>query len=487
MRLFLYKKGMSKKPAVSIVVRTKNEERWIKPCLEAVFAQDFKDFEVIVVDDGSTDKTLQYAQEFAVKIVPFSEKYMPGRALNVGIAASTGELVVCLSGHCIPTGAQWLSNLLRNFTDQKVAGVYGRQEPLAYSSARDKRDLWTIFGLDRKVQFKDSFFHNANSMIRRSLWERTPFDEQATNIEDRLWAKEMLARGLCVVYEPEASVYHWHGIHQNQDEERCRGVVRILESLQAGNETRLLETSSLKTLAIIPVHGRVPEIGGRSLLDYTIERAKACPLVQRVVVATESNETAALARSLGADVPFLRPQELSRDITGLEAVLAYTLERLGKEADQFENVLVLQITHPFRQKGFIDGLLREMLMAAVDTVIPVKKDFRLLFRKSEAGELIPVGDGLMPQKFKEPFYTGLAGLGILTKTKVLRAGSLLGDRMGIHVVQSKLSELEIGSPADAETFSDLLQEFWQDEQTSINPSPLGIDKGRGQEPTRPPR
>lgn len=472
---------MEKTPQISIIIRTKNEERWIASCLDAVFAQEFKDFEVIVVDDKSNDRTLSIAQKYPVAIVPFNEAYLPGRALNVGIRQSKGAFIVCVSGHCIPTSPQWLSNLVRNFEDPKVAGVYGRQEPLSYSSARDKRDLWTIFGLDRKVQYKDSFFHNANSMVRRSLWEKHPFDEQATNIEDRLWAKEVLAEGYCLVYEPEASVYHWHGIHQNQDETRCQGVVRILESLQPAQETRVLETSSLRTLAIIPVRGEVPTIAGRSLLQYTIERARECPLVHRIIVATESPQTAALAQSLGADAPFLRPADLSRDIAGLDAVIAYTLNQIGAEADRYQNVLALQVTHPFRPRGFIDALLREMLYSNVETVIPVKKDDRLIFRKSETGELTRIGEGMMPKKFREPFYTGVMGMGILTKTHTVREGSLIGEKVGIHVLGSKLSEIEISDSRDAALFSPLLKEFWQDGQSNSDSGPLGVHPGSEQE------
>src|SRR3972149_4181520 len=91
-----------------------------------------------------------------------------------------------------------------------VAIQYGGKDGLAFTQDADKRDLSIIFGLDRRVQRKDSFFHNANSMIRKSLWEEVPFDETVTNIEDRIWAEKMLQRGYRIVYEPEASGYHFH-------------------------------------------------------------------------------------------------------------------------------------------------------------------------------------------------------------------------------------------------------------------------------------
>ncbi|MBL8014197.1 MAG: glycosyltransferase family 2 protein, partial [Candidatus Omnitrophica bacterium] len=116
---------MPDKKLISIVIRTKNEERWITPCLQAVFSQDHKDVEVIVVDNHSTDKTVEKAKRFPVKVVQVDD-YLPGKALNVGFNAASGEYIVCLSAHCVPVNAQWLTHLLVNFEDKHVAGVYGR-------------------------------------------------------------------------------------------------------------------------------------------------------------------------------------------------------------------------------------------------------------------------------------------------------------------------------------------------------------------------
>jgi len=92
---------------ISIIIRTKNEERWISSCLRAVFDQTYKNIEIILVDNCSTDQTVKKAQEYPVKLVEISE-FLPGKAINDGIRASSGEIIVCLSGHCIPTNSRWL-------------------------------------------------------------------------------------------------------------------------------------------------------------------------------------------------------------------------------------------------------------------------------------------------------------------------------------------------------------------------------------------
>lgn len=127
---------------ISIIVRTKNEERWISQCLDSIFNQDYKDFEVIIVDNESTDKTIEKAKQFAIDKIVACSDYLPGKALNIGIKQASGEYVVCISGHCIPVNSKWLGALLDAFNEgPMVAGVYGRQEPMSFTSDSDKRDL----------------------------------------------------------------------------------------------------------------------------------------------------------------------------------------------------------------------------------------------------------------------------------------------------------------------------------------------------------
>ena len=185
-------------PLVSIIVRTKNEDFWIGKCLNEIYNQKYKNFEVILVDNNSKDKTISIVRKNfpKVKIVNYKSKvFFPGKALNLGINKSKGRLIAMISGHCIPKNNDWLKNLVRNFNNSNVIACYGRQEPSDISEPNDVRDLTYLFGLDKKIQTKDPFFHNANSMIRKSIWKKNKFDEMIKHIEDRLWASEVLKKG----------------------------------------------------------------------------------------------------------------------------------------------------------------------------------------------------------------------------------------------------------------------------------------------------
>lgn len=217
---------------ISVVIRAKNESAWLNRCLTAIRNQILP-AEIVVVDNESSDGSAEISCRHGCTVLPMSDaEFSFGRALNRGLATSSGEYVAIISAHCVPLNDLWLHRLAAPMQDPLVAGVYGRQEPVPDSHDFDKRDLWTTFGVERRIQRKDFFFHNANAMVRRSVWERIPFDETLSGVEDRAWAREVIAAGYSLVYEPAASVHHYHGIHQGRNEERAGRVVKVIELLQ---------------------------------------------------------------------------------------------------------------------------------------------------------------------------------------------------------------------------------------------------------------
>ena len=88
-------------PLISIIVRTRNEERWIDHCLSAITTQSINDYEIILVDNNSQDRSVKIAKKYTDNIINVTDFY-PGKAINDGIRASSGKYIVVISGHCIP-------------------------------------------------------------------------------------------------------------------------------------------------------------------------------------------------------------------------------------------------------------------------------------------------------------------------------------------------------------------------------------------------
>lgn len=430
-------------PKISIIIRTKNEEKYISQCLKKILHQTFKNFEIIIVDNQSSDLTVKKASLFVKKIIKI-RKFLPGKAINEGIKVSKGKIIVIISAHCIPVNNNWLKNLVKDLDDKKVAGVYGRQEPMKYTSDFDKRDLLTIFGLDKKVQIKDTFFHNANSAFRKEVWKKFPFDEKTTNIEDRIWGEKVISKGYKIIYEPNASVYHYHGVHQNLNKERTKNVVNILESLDVfKNKSKSKFKHDIKTLVIIPSRGEPVKYDNRFLLEKTISTAKKSRYVNEIVVSTDNKISAKIAKSNGALVPFIRPKSMSKSNIQLIDVLNYTIKNLERKKKYFDLVVILTDSYPFRPDHIVDTMIEKLLDEGSDTLIAAKKESRGIWL-SDKNETNIINDPSIPRKLKKKHaYIALFGLCSVTHPMNLREKNLFKKNYSIFKINDVLNSIDI--------------------------------------------
>ncbi len=206
---------------VSILLLTKNGRPDVEQLLPAVFAQKLRgSFEVIAVDSGSTDGTIDLLRRFPVQLTQIpSAEFHHARTRNFAAGISTGQLLVFLSQDAIPASDLWLESLVSNFEDSAVGAVYGRQVPKPGSSLERQDALDTVYGEKRIIKdpsardglgYRFYHFSDANAAIRRVVWKAQGFPEALKVFEDLGIAKSILDRGWKIVYEPNASVFHSH-------------------------------------------------------------------------------------------------------------------------------------------------------------------------------------------------------------------------------------------------------------------------------------
>lgn len=195
----------------SIVIRSKNEARYIGEVLEQLFAQSYHgSFEVLLLDSGSQDDTVKVASAFPVSVHAIDpDEFTFGRALNQGARLANGDYVIYLSAHCTPTDKEWLTRLTQPLMDDpQVAATWGRQEPRMGVNPFEEMELGWTFPAD-DGSHPPVMFSCANCAIRRELVIRLPFDETSPFAEDYIWCKRLPAP-YRVTYIPSASVYHSH-------------------------------------------------------------------------------------------------------------------------------------------------------------------------------------------------------------------------------------------------------------------------------------
>lgn len=199
---------------ISIVIRTYNEARWLPELLEAIGRQDLREFtgETVIVDSGSTDDTLKIARKFGCRIVGIEkERFTFGRSLNYGCDAAAGNWLVFISGHCIPTDADWLYNLVLPLAEGSCSYTYGRQEGRPRITKYSEEQLFKKYFPEMSAVPQDGFFcNNANAALSKAAWQIHPFDEELTGLEDMALAKKIYEAGHGIGYVADSSVYHIH-------------------------------------------------------------------------------------------------------------------------------------------------------------------------------------------------------------------------------------------------------------------------------------
>ena len=218
----------------TVVIRVKNEERWIGYAIQSVLDHLVKP-EIVIVDNNSTDKTIDIVKFFAenpnlnneannyskIKIVNIAN-YSPGKALNLGVKNASKKYIMILSAHCILKKFNEI-NILKDL--EKNACVFGNQIPVWNGKKISKRYLWSHFSNKKTKNMyseleKRYFLHNALAVYKKDILKKFPFDENLTSKEDRYWASNQIESGYNILYSPDFVVR----IHYTLDGATWKGV-----------------------------------------------------------------------------------------------------------------------------------------------------------------------------------------------------------------------------------------------------------------------
>ncbi len=135
----------------------------------------------------------------------------------------------------------------------------------------------------------------------------------------------------------------------------------------------------MNVIAVIPARSgskRVPnknirDFHGKPLIAWAIEAANSSSRIKRTVVSTNDQKIADIAKKYGAEVPFLRPEELATDTSDIEPVLAHLVEELEKEGEKIDALLLLMPTNPLRKTEHIDEAVNLFQTKKVTSVVAV--------------------------------------------------------------------------------------------------------------------
>jgi CMP-N-acetylneuraminic acid synthetase/spore coat polysaccharide biosynthesis predicted glycosyltransferase SpsG len=194
---------------------------------------------------------------------------------------------------------------------------------------------------------------------------------------------------------------------------------------------------ALRVIAVVPARGgydevpylNIKKLGAMPLIAHTLRHAADSRYIDRVVVSTDDDEVAEVAREYGADVPFRRPAELSGQIPSLKPVIAHAVEFLeNNEGEKCDVVVMLQATSPFRTARQIDEALDKLVEGDFDSVISLSEEKALTWRIVD-GKLVHLFGKEGLRENMEPLYREDGAVRVMRRG-VLDAPEALGRRIG---------------------------------------------------------
>ncbi|HEV7567566.1 MAG TPA: glycosyltransferase family 2 protein [Microbacteriaceae bacterium] len=227
---------MAESVKATVAILTFNGERYIKKILKAVRQQELDGgFEVLVIDSGSTDSTLEIVRSFPEVIlhqIPNSE-FGHGKTRNLAAQLATGEFVAFLTHDAIPHTRHWLSELLEPFSMPEIKAVMGKQVPRVgcFPLMRYEIDgMFRQFGPDfgttifyqgpfvksQAVHDAISFYSDVNSAARRDFLLNVIPYRDVRYAEDQLFGKDLIDGGYRKAYAPRAIVEHSNDLSRSE-------------------------------------------------------------------------------------------------------------------------------------------------------------------------------------------------------------------------------------------------------------------------------
>lgn len=200
----------SKPPTVSIIMRSKDADWVIHQALASLFSQHYDDFELIVIDSGSTDRTLEYVKQYPCRLreIP-AEDYYPGPVLNMGAEMARGEILVFQNSDVVLLEPDSLGKLLAAFDDPEVDAAFARQLPRPEAATWVRRDYANSFPASGEAPPWLPYSLPLAAM-RRSAWEAHNFYRTAWGSEDTEWGAWARRAGRTVQYVADSLVMHSH-------------------------------------------------------------------------------------------------------------------------------------------------------------------------------------------------------------------------------------------------------------------------------------
>ena len=453
---------------ISAVITTYNYSKYLKQCVDSVLNQTQSDYEIIIVDDASTDNIEEVLKQYEgrknIRIIRHSKNQGLIKSCDEAIKESGGEYIIRLDAddYFDENALLILSGILDR--NPGVGLVYSD-----YFKIRDDGNIieyvrWPKLGKEDKVM--DMPANGAGCMFRRSCYDAIGGYNKNVKCQDGLdlWIKitnkfKVLNINLPLFY------YRKHDLSMSSDNnfEKKQDSRRIIKDEFVQNNFN----KDMKVLGIIPARAKfdfcdmlpLRELCGKPLIAYSIEEAKKSKYIDKVVVVTESKKIADVAREYEADV-IMRPARLSDSSIPIGNTVFHVLNKLKESGYVPDAVAALYLLNPLRTHESINEAINTLIINNVDSVISVCEDMDLHYQHGPYG-MRPLFEKRLMRKERESLFKE-NGAVYISKLNAIKKNRLLGKKIG-HILMGRKEGLRVDNPFDFWLAEQILKSRCKDE------------------------
>ena len=436
---------------VTVYITNFNYGKFIKQAIESVLKQTEQSFELIIIDDGSTDNSKEIIEKYKdlknIRIV-----YQKNKGLNVtnniALRAARGKYIVRLDAddYFSPNA---LELLLEKLESDSMLGMvfpdYFLVDTQGEVLERQKRH-----DFDNEVKLFDQAAHGACTMIRVQFLREIGGYDESFSCQDgyELWVKFTSKFKVSNINEP-LFYYRKHGKNLTSNEDR------ILDTRATINSKFVKKfNKEIKSVAIIPVRGEGNDIyklpfGSHTLLEEKINQALESNFITKVIVTSPDENIKRLINDKYENLDKVSFFYRDKSKTRINVDLNSTLELIVKKFKNldFKAITILAIEFPFLKPSKIDDAINTMVLFDADSLISVRNTNKLLFRHNGRGMNPILGMEKFTKMEREMLYFHSGGISVSTRKNFEKNNKMLSGKVG-HILLDQKSAFEINTEFD---------------------------------------
>jgi glycosyltransferase involved in cell wall biosynthesis len=437
---------------VTVYITNYNYSDYIEQAIESVLAQSYQNFELIIIDDGSTDASREiirrYIEHTQTRVI-FQENKGLIASNNVAVHAANGQFIMRLDAddYLDENALLVMVNTIQQSEDVAlVFPDYYYVDANGQITGQERRH-----NFQKEVSLLDQPAHGACTLIRRDCLLEVGAYSGEFSCQDGwdLWLKITENYSVRNINLP-LFFYRRHGENLTNDTDRLLTTRSEIYKKHAERTRR----PQLKVIAVLPVRGNVIEkesqilnlLGGKALINWTVDSVLDSKMISELIVTSPNKEVIDYLRNhYGNKISVIeRSTDEALENTSYAPAVCAAIEH--RKSSAYDAVLELTAESPFRTSLYIDKVINVMRVHDVDRVLGVVPEDSMFYRHTGAG-LENIGNDHSNNLLRcerEYIYRQCGGIMLVKRHCYDDSKNLLNEQKG-HIVLSKRAALRVSN------------------------------------------